>query len=90
MAKGYKTGGRVKGSVNRVTADIKALAQSFGAEAIQTLVSIAQASESDQAKISAVKELLDRGYGKAVQAMEIAGKDGAPAVQIKIVKSEGK
>ncbi|WP_207915783.1 hypothetical protein [Paraburkholderia sp. BL9I2N2] len=73
-----------------MTADIKALAQSFGAEAIQTLVSIAQASESDQAKISAVKELLDRGYGKAVQAMEIAGKDGAPAVQIKIVKSEGK
>lgn len=90
MAKGYKTGGRVKGSVNRVTADIKALAQSFGAEAIQTLVSIATTSESDQAKISAVKELLDRGYGKALQAMEISGKEGAPAVTVKVVKSEAK
>jgi hypothetical protein len=71
-----KSGGRQKGTVNKNTADIKALAQQYGAQAIETLVTLMQQADSAQAQIAAAKELLDRGYGKPVQANEITGKDG--------------
>ena len=78
MAKGVKTGGRVKGTPNKATADIKALAQQFGPEAIKELATLMTTSESHQARIAAAKELLDRGYGKAMQGVELTGKDGQP------------
>jgi hypothetical protein len=71
--------GRPKGARNRVTADIKALAQTYGADAIDTLAEIMKnESAPEAARISAAKELIDRGFGKAVQATEISGKDGSP------------
>jgi hypothetical protein len=78
MAKGIKTGGRAKGTPNKATADIKALAQVHAADAITTLASILMKSDSDTARIAAAKELLDRGYGKAMQGVELTGKDGQP------------
>lgn len=78
MAKGAKTGGRVAGTPNKVTADIKALAQAHAPDAIMQLATILTTSESDTARIAAAKELLDRGYGKAMQGVELTGKDGAP------------
>lgn len=80
MAVGKKTGGRVKGTPNKATADIKAAAQVHGAAAVAMLATIMTTSESDQAKIAAAKELLDRGYGKATQGVELTGKDGGPIV----------
>lgn len=41
--------------------------------ALQTLVSIAQSSESDAARVSAASAILDRGYGKPTQALEHSG-----------------
>lgn len=71
--------GRKKGSVNKVTADIKAIAQSFGEEAIIHLVEIARDSDAPHAaRVAAVKEILDRGYGKAKQPLEHTGEDGGP------------
>ena len=67
MAKGKKTGGRTKGTPNKSTSEIKALAQAHGAEAIKSLVAIMKNAESDASKVAAIKELLDRGYGKATQ-----------------------
>lgn len=72
-----KSGGRKKGTVNKATADIKALAQQYGAEAIETLHLLMRTADSDQAKIAATKELLDRGYGKSTQLTEVTGKDGS-------------
>lgn len=68
--------GRKKGVQNKATADIKALAQQYGAQAIHTLFTLMQQADSAQAQIAAAKELLDRGYGKSVQSNEITGKDG--------------
>ncbi len=74
-----KTGGRVKGVPNKLTADVRALAQEYGPSAIQTLAEIMQDREQvAPARVAAAKELMDRGYGKAVQQTEISGKDGAP------------
>lgn len=66
--------GRPKGSRNKVTADIKEIAQSFGQEAITHLLEIARNGDAPPAaRVAAVKEILDRGYGKAKQSMEHSG-----------------
>lgn len=59
--------GRPKGSPNKATADLKAMAQPYAPEALTTLRKIMRTSESDQARVAAAKELLDRGFGRAHQ-----------------------
>lgn len=64
--KGKKTGGRKAGTPNRITADVRALAQQHASEAIAALLSIAADTEQQaSARVAACKEILDRGYGKA-------------------------
>ena len=76
MAKGKKTGGRVAGTPNKATGEIKEAARAYGPQAIDLLWTLARTSESDQAKVSAAKEILDRGYGKPTQT--IAGDSENP------------
>ena len=65
---GKKYGGRVKGTPNKATVDIKALAQSYGADAINSIVEIAMNPKAGNAiRLAAWRELLDRGYGRAPQ-----------------------
>lgn len=71
-----KTGGRKKGTPNKSTEEIKTIAQQYGADAIKTLATLMQTSDSDTAKIAAARELLDRGYGKSAQS--ITGANGLP------------
>lgn len=68
--------GRPKGSPNKTTAEVKALAQKHGPDAIKTLAKLAKQADSDAAKIAACRELLDRAYGKASQP--IAGDEEHP------------
>ncbi len=86
--------GRPKGVPNKTTADIKALAQSYGPAAIANLAKLAgfmvdadgkpmPGAESEQARIAATKELLDRGFGKAVQPQ--SGPDGESNPVIEVV-----
>lgn len=70
MAKGRKTGGRKAGTPNKVTADVRALAQEYTSEAIDTLVKLMRGAEAEAARVAATKELLDRGHGKAIQFSE--------------------
>lgn len=67
MALGKKTGGRVKGTPNKSTAEIKALAMKHAPAAIAELSRLAIAAESETARVAAIRELLDRGIGKAIQ-----------------------
>lgn len=76
-----KTGGRQKGARNKVTRTIKEMAAEYGPEALEALVSIATTSTSDQARVAACKEILDRAYGKSPQAL--TGADGGA------IKTEG-
>lgn len=62
--------GRPKGALNKSTKDIKALAQKHGPRAINTLVSIMDAGETQAVRVAAARELLDRGYGKAAQTID--------------------
>lgn len=72
MATGKKTGGGSrKGVPNKITADVKAVAQEYGQEAVETLAQIMRGPDMPPAaRVSAAKELLDRGYGKAPQTID--------------------
>lgn len=69
-AAGNRGKGRVKGVPNKATAELKELAREYTAEALAALVGVMR-DGSDTAKVSAVKELFDRGFGKASQAVDL-------------------
>jgi hypothetical protein len=77
MAAGVKTGGRKKGTPNKSTAQIRQAAQKHGEAAISALVKLMNSAESEAARVSAIKEILDRGYGKAPQPIDGDGEGGA-------------
>ena len=79
MSKGGKRegAGRRKGAPNKATAEIKALAQQHTPAMITELVRIALHAESEQARVAAIKEVLDRGHGKSPQAVTVDPSDKA-------------
>jgi hypothetical protein len=80
MARGIKTGGRVKGTPNHATADIKALAREYSDSAIKELARLATSAKGEAARVAAIRELLDRAYGKSTQP--ISGDNDAPPIRI--------
>jgi hypothetical protein len=66
---GERRGGRQKGSLNKVTRDVKLLAQKHGPECIAGLAVLAKTAENETARIAAMRELLDRAYGRPAQAI---------------------
>ena len=69
MAAGRKTGGRKAGTPNKATAELKELARQYTGEALEALVTVMRSAESDAARVAAVREIFDRGYGKATQLL---------------------
>ena len=65
-----KVGGRVAGTPNKITADIKALAGQYGLPALKELARIAAKGKAEATRVAACKEILDRAYGKAPQYVE--------------------
>jgi hypothetical protein len=65
-----KTGGREAETPNHVTADIRALAQRHAADALAVLVDLMRNAERDETKLAAANSLLDRAYGKKIQAID--------------------
>ena len=70
--------GRKKGTPNKATKDIKALAQVHGPDAIKALAAIMKgADQPPAARVAAAKELIDRGYGRASQTVDVNNTDGS-------------
>jgi hypothetical protein len=59
-----KSSARKPGGDAKAANAIRKAAQRYGKKAVEKLWSIATTAESDAAKIAALKEILDRGYGK--------------------------
>lgn len=72
--------GRPKGSVSKVTADVRAQAGKYTPEALKTLCAIMRGSDSDAARVAAAKEILDRGHGKSAQPQ--TGEGGTGPIQV--------
>lgn len=68
--------GRKPGVPNKVTRELKDLARQYTDVAIAELARLATKAESEPARVAAIKELFDRGYGKATQT--IAGDPDNP------------
>lgn len=85
VPKGTRIGGRQKGTPNKATADIKAVAQEYTAEAVEALATIMRNSDSDAAKVAAIKEILDRGHGKAKQTVDATLAATISAVEWRVV-----
>jgi hypothetical protein len=72
-----KTGGRQKGSRNKITADVKEAALVYTSDALETLATIMRdPEESAAARVAAAKELLDRAHGKSRQPVDAELKGG--------------
>lgn len=54
----------------RVVAEIRELARQHGPDMIARLAEIAKSAESESAQVAAIKELLERAYGKSAAAPE--------------------
>ena len=65
-----KLGGRVKGTPNKVTAEIKAMAAEYAPDALMELARLSVDADNEQTRVAACKEILDRAYGKAPQFIE--------------------
>jgi hypothetical protein len=73
--------GRPKGKPNKANLEVRELARVYGPDAIAELARIAgltkqPGSDNEGTRVAAIKELIDRGYGKATQP--ITGEDGGP------------
>lgn len=80
--------GRPKGSKNRLSHDIRAVAREYGPEAVEKLAAIMRKSD-DKAAAFAADKLLDRAYGKPAQPHDGDG-NGNPIrakIEVEFVKA---
>lgn len=64
MAIGRKTGGRKAGTPNHATQEIRALAGLYAGEVVERLVTLMRSAENETTRLAAIRELLDRGFGR--------------------------
>ena len=72
MAKGRKTGGRRPGSRNKHTPEIRQLARKHTVAVVKRLAELAKGDNLPVAA-QACKELLDRGWGRPAQHIDLTG-----------------
>ena len=83
MATRPKTGGRQRGTPNKATADVKAVAATYTTAALETLAEIMQdGTAPHSARVAAANSLLDRAVGKPRQELEHAGGEKEPLTVI--------
>lgn len=79
-----KTGGRQKGSANKITADVKEAAAFYTTEAIATLAGImGDKEEAAPARVAAARELLDRAHGKPKQSVDVDANVSAEITEVR-------
>ncbi|MCK9365896.1 MAG: hypothetical protein M0P72_01940 [Metallibacterium scheffleri] len=73
---GERRGGRQRGTPNRATVDIRAIAQAHADDAVATLVAVMSGQDMPPAaRVQAARELLAYGYGRPGPATQ-ADPDG--------------
>jgi len=87
---GERRGGRQKGTLNKATADIRAAAQEYSDQALQVLVNVATAGESEAARVAAANAILDRAHGKPKQSLDVDAnvKAAIQTIERKIVRPQ--
>lgn len=70
------------GGRSKVVAEVRKLAQEHSAEAIATLVHLMRNGKSDHTRRAAANDLLDRGIGKPIQAVDATVRDDRPPSEL--------
>jgi hypothetical protein len=70
---GFKPGqsGNPGGRAKKAVGDLAAEARLYAGLAIDTIVKICSSAKADRDRLAAARELLDRGFGRAVQALDL-------------------
>ena len=76
-------GGRPK-----VLAEVQELARQHAPSAIAELARLALKAKRETARIAAIRELLDRGYGRSRQAVEVSAPVGDPLDPLRVLMQE--
>ena len=63
--------GRPNGLQNKLTLEVRELALQHGPAALAELVKLSKKAKSESVRLAAIREILDRSYGRSPQAMEI-------------------
>jgi hypothetical protein len=72
----------------RVLGEVQELARQHAPSAIAELARLALKAKSETARIAAIRELLDRGYGRPRQAMEVSAPAGDPLDPLRVLMQE--
>jgi hypothetical protein len=69
--------------LNKATTDVRELAVQFGPAAITELARLATKAVNEQTRITAIRELLDRAYGRPPQAVAVTSiEETAPSQEV--------
>jgi hypothetical protein len=68
--------GRKPGAVGESTKAVRLLARKHSPKAFAELARLAQHAEGEAVRVAAIKEILDRAYGKSVQPIDGDGEGG--------------
>lgn len=79
---GERRGGRKKGTPNKATADIRDVMKTYTPAAAKELARLAVEAESEAARVSAIKEIFDRAYGRATQLIGSDPQNPLPAATV--------
>jgi hypothetical protein len=71
----------MSGSLASRTAAVREIASAYTAEAVAVLATIMRSGESEAARVSAAREILDRSHGKPRQGLEFSGVATALSIQ---------
>lgn len=74
---GEHRGGRMKGTPNHCSSELKALAREYTEVAIKELGRLATKAKNESVRVQAIGMLFDRGHGKVPQPIDGDG-NGAP------------
>ena len=68
-------------SADAAMTEVRALARAAGSEAITELRRLSREADSESVRLAAIKELLDRGFGRAAAG---SGEGGGGAVHVMV------
>lgn len=70
--------GRKPGAVSQAKRELAEMAKGKAEQALNVLAEIMLNGESEAARVSAANAILDRGYGKPFQSVQISGDEESP------------
>jgi hypothetical protein len=66
----------------REIGDVRELARSHTAESVETLATIMRSGKSEVARITAATSLLDRGWGRPAQVLDVSHREAADVAEL--------